>query len=55
VTRQFRGATYEITVKNPKHVSKGVGELRVDGRVVKGNVVPVADAGSRVRVEVTLG
>jgi cellobiose phosphorylase len=55
VTRQFRGATYEITVKNPKHVSKGVGELRVDGRVVKGNVIPVAEAGSRVRVEVTLG
>ncbi|MFZ5891856.1 MAG: GH36-type glycosyl hydrolase domain-containing protein [Myxococcota bacterium] len=55
VVRNFRGAIYEISVKNPKHVSKGVSELRVDGRVVPGNVVPIADAGSRVRVEVTLG
>ncbi|HET9933897.1 MAG TPA: hypothetical protein VFQ35_24505 [Polyangiaceae bacterium] len=55
VTRSFRGATYEITVKNPKHVSKGVSEMRVDGRVVPGNVVPLADSGSKVRVEVTLG
>jgi cellobiose phosphorylase len=55
VTRWFRGAELRIEVKNPKHVSRGVSELRVDGKAVRGNVVPVFPKGSRVRVEVTLG
>ncbi len=55
VTRIFRGAKYRITVKNPRHVSRGVSELKVDGRVISGNVVPLAKAGSEVAVEVTLG
>lgn len=30
-TRKWRGATYYITVQNPKHVEKGVASLTVDG------------------------
>ena len=55
VTRVFRGATYHITVKNPRHACRGVSELRVNGQRTEGNVVPAAAAGARVEVEVTLG
>ena len=53
-TRQFRGATYDITVKNPNHVCKGVKSMTVDGMAVDGNVIPVMDGG-RHTVEVVLG
>lgn len=54
-TRQYRGATYNITVKNPEHVCKGVKSVTVDGKAVEGNVLPVAAAGSTVNVEVVMG
>ena len=53
-TRQFRGATYNITVKNPNHVCKGVKAMTVDGKAVEGNVIPVCDGGEHT-VEVVLG
>ena len=53
-TRQFRGATYNITVKNPNHVCKGVKSMTVDGRAVDGNVIPVCSGGVH-EVEVVLG
>lgn len=55
VHRRFRGADYEITVTNPDGVSTGVRSLTVDGRSVEGSVIPVAPAGTTVRVEVVLG
>ncbi len=39
VKRKFRGAEYDITVKNPDGVCKGVKTLIVDGKAVEGNVV----------------
>ena len=53
-TRQFRGATYDITVKNPDHVCKGVKSMTVDGKPVDGNVIPVMNGGEHT-VEVVLG
>ncbi len=53
--RQFRGATYEITVKNPQHVSKGVKQLTVDGKELSGRVLPVFADGRTHAVEVILG
>ena len=53
-TRQFRGATYDITVKNPNHVCKGVKSMTVDGKAVDSNVIPVMDGGKHT-VEVVLG
>ena len=55
VTRVYRGATYQITVKNPNGVCKGVKALTVAGKPVVGNIIPVAAAGSTVQVEVVLG
>ena len=40
VTRRFRGSVYEITVKNPDGVCKGVREILLDGQPLNGNVVP---------------
>jgi cellobiose phosphorylase len=58
-TRKFRGATFNIEVKNPNKVSKGVKKLVVDGQEVpltKGKaIIPVAKAGSVQKVEVILG
>lgn len=54
-TRKFRGATYNITVKNPDHVNKGVKSLTVDGKAVDGKVVPVFSDGAEHTVEVVMG
>jgi cellobiose phosphorylase len=55
VHRRFRGADYDIEVRNPDGVSAGVRSLLVDGHEVAGSLVPVAPAGTTVRVEVVLG
>lgn len=54
VTRKFRGATYEISVRNPRHVSKGVESIVVNGEPVKGNVLPIMPEGTVNKVEVTM-
>jgi cellobiose phosphorylase len=53
--RRFRGATYDITVKNPNGLQKGVSSLVVDGVRIEGNLVPVAPAGTTVRIEAEIG
>ncbi len=53
--RSFRGVDYTIEVKNPLGLCKGVAELRVDGQLVKGDHIPLAEAGSKVHVEIVLG
>jgi len=39
--RTFRGSTFYITVKNPKSVTKGIKSLTINGKEIKGNIVPV--------------
>ncbi len=53
--RQFRGASYAITFKNPDHVSKGIKSVTVDGNAVEGNVLPVFGDGKTHEVEVIMG
>ncbi|MDR2581448.1 MAG: hypothetical protein LBC85_10720, partial [Fibromonadaceae bacterium] len=55
ITRKFRGATYEIIVKNPKGVSKGVKSITVGGREIVGNVLPILPLGSKSKIEVLMG
>ncbi len=55
VTRQFRGAKYNITVKNPNHICKGVKEITVDGKAVSGCVVPYEAGKTEYNVEVVMG
>lgn len=55
VTRVFRGITYQINVTNPKHVSKGVEKISVNGRQVEGSLLRVEDGAVEVNVEVVMG
>jgi cellobiose phosphorylase len=54
-TRKYRSATYHITVKNPKHVCKGVEKVTVNGEQAEGSLIRAAAGVSDVYVEVTLG
>ncbi|WP_019604605.1 GH36-type glycosyl hydrolase domain-containing protein [Teredinibacter turnerae] len=55
VTRRFRGATYNIEVSNPSHVSAGVASIEVNGNAIEGCIVPLQPEGAEVTVKVTLG
>ncbi len=55
VVREFRGDILDITIKNPNHVSKGVATLIVDGKEIKGNIIPVFGDGKRHMIDVIMG
>ncbi len=55
VSRQVRGATYAIEVRNPDRVSKGMQSIEVDGTCITGNCVPYFADGQRHRVLVIMG
>lgn len=55
VSRIFRGATYSIEVVNPDHVSKGVKSISVNGKSIKGTVIPALAKGDEATVLVTMG
>lgn len=42
MTRKFRGTTYHITLDNREGRKTGVRELRLDGEVIAGNVLPLS-------------
>ena len=54
VTRKYRSVTYEIEVKNPAQISKGVKEIWINGKQHKGNKIPL-QTGKSVSVEVIMG
>ena len=54
-TRNFRGATYEILVKNPDGVSSGVKSITVDGAEISGNLIRSHSDGKVHKVTVLLG
>ncbi len=55
ITRKFRGVTYNISVKNPSDVEKGVKSMTVDGTAVDGCVIPFDASKKSVDVEVVMG
>ena len=55
VKREFRGAVYNISVKNPDGVSRGIRSVTVDGKRIKGNVVPPFKDKKEHKVEVLMG
>ncbi|MCK5775417.1 MAG: glycosyl transferase, partial [Bacteroidales bacterium] len=55
VKRSFRGATLNIEVVNPDHVSKGVKQITIDGKAIDGATIPVLDEGKAYSVVVTMG
>ncbi len=54
VTRQWRGATFEIAVSNPAGVQKGVQTVTLNGEAIRG-AIPPQPAGSLNQVTVVMG
>jgi cellobiose phosphorylase len=54
-TRQYRGATYQIRVHNPKNLSKGVLSLDVDGKTIDGNIIPIFEDRKQHKVMAIIG
>ena len=54
---KHRSATYEIVVENPRRVSSGVAEVRVDGKKIEGPspLIPLEDDGRSHSVLVVMG
>ena len=55
ITRHFRGAIFEIEVRNPQHISKGVKKLIIDDKEFIGNIVPIFSDGKTHKVVVVMG
>ncbi|HYX21023.1 MAG TPA: glycosyl hydrolase family 65 protein, partial [Thermoanaerobaculia bacterium] len=57
VTFRYHSSRYHITVENPRGVSRGLVEMRLDGRSfpIDGGGVPLVDDGGIHRVDVLLG
>lgn len=55
LTRAFREGVYNITVKNPQNVEKGVVSLTVDGAKVDGHIIPYVKGKTEYNVTVTMG
>ncbi len=53
VTRKWRGVTYEITVKNPNGIQRGVKRISADGKTVE--KLPILPAGTVCHAEVVMG
>jgi cellobiose phosphorylase len=53
--RKFRGATYELEVKNPDHVSKGVKEVIVNGERIDSNTIPLLEKGKNHKAVIIMG
>ncbi|MGB2976819.1 MAG: hypothetical protein WBD18_12360 [Phycisphaerae bacterium] len=54
IRRRFRGAIYEIEFENPGGRQAGVKEIRLDGRAVRGTLLPLPTAQSH-HVKVVMG
>ena len=55
IRRPFRGAVYEVYIKNPEGVEWGVKEITLDGRKLKNNLIRPHKDGRVHKVEVLMG
>ena len=55
ITRIFRGAIYQIMIKNPDHVSKGVKSITLNEKTLDDLIVPICAAGTENKVEILMG
>jgi cellobiose phosphorylase len=55
ITRHFRNSIYEIRVRNPHHVSKGIKDVTVDGKKSMTSLIPSFTDGKRHTVQLTMG
>jgi len=50
IIRKFRNGTYQIQVRNPQGVSKGVKSLTMNGKALQGNLIPIQDGTHEVEL-----
>jgi cellobiose phosphorylase len=55
VNRKFRNKNYNIEIKNPNKVSKGVKNIWVNGNLIEGNIIPLIKDEDECKVIVELG
>lgn len=55
VSRWFRGAKYEIEVRNPEHIERGVARIEVDGNPISGQLLPLLAPGCTAHVVCIMG
>ncbi|WP_069997342.1 GH36-type glycosyl hydrolase domain-containing protein [Cellulosilyticum sp. I15G10I2] len=55
IIRAYKGDRYDITIRNPHHVCKGVKQLIVDGQKIEGHIIPTFKDHQTHYVEVILG
>ena len=55
VKRIYRGSTYNIEVKNPYNIQKGISSIIVDGVIIEGNVIPIFKDDKVHSIIVTMG
>lgn len=55
ISRKFRGAVYNISVKNMDSVSSGVKSIVLNGKPIEGKLVPIQEKGTINTIEVSLG
>ncbi|MCB0283812.1 MAG: glycosyl transferase family 36 [Calditrichaeota bacterium] len=53
VTRNFRGAVFNISIKNPEHKTGGVKSILLDGKKINSNLIPPQQPGT-YQVEIIL-
>jgi cellobiose phosphorylase len=54
MTRQYRGATYEITINKPTGIQKGNVTVTLDGKKLPGNVISPQGDGKKHKVVVNV-
>jgi N,N'-diacetylchitobiose phosphorylase len=54
VVRKWRGATYNINVKNPNSVEKGIRSIKLNGSAILGPI-PIQNKGSVNKIDVVMG
>lgn len=54
-TKLFRNAIYNIEVRNPNHVCKGIRSIKVDGKEIDNNKVPVFNDNNEHNVIIVMG
>ena len=55
IRRPFRGDTYDIEIQNPKGKERGVKQIFVDGKEIKGNVIAPFNDKKTHNVKVIMG
>ncbi len=55
IKRRFRNATYQIRVKNPQHVNRGIHSMTIDEKTYDGQLLPVFNDGQTHMVEIIMG